>query len=148
MFSRGEFRGLSEAELGSVLDIERATIGHRSTRCGDNAAMPCPKGMAPDVEMYLSPRSVIFDFSNVQEPGTFADVDFEGFVLELAAGSETPILLAAIDLDATTLDVGRDAVTHDEHHLDVNFAGVSYDSDDFVKIDLLLGPLNLLAGGR
>lgn len=148
MFSRGEMKGFSEMKLGSEIDSADVTVGHRSTRCGDNAAMPCPKGMAPDVEVYVEPTSVIFDFSNVSEPGRFADVDFEGYVVEIAAGANRPIMFAVIDTRATNLEFVADAVTHDRGHVDVNLAGVSYDADSFIKIDLLLGPLNLLGRGK
>lgn len=148
MFSRGEMRGFSERSLGSTIDGADVTVEYRSTRCGDNAAMACPKGMAPGVEVYVQPTSVIFDFSNVSEPGTFADLDFEGFVVEIAAEADSPILLAAVDVRQTTLAFDADQVTHDSGHLEVNFAGTSYDSDSFVKIDLLVGPLNLLGRGE
>ena len=107
-----------------------------------------PEGMAPDVEVYVEPTSVIFDFSNVSEPGRFADVDFEGYVVEIAAGANRPIMFAVIDTRATNLEFVADAVTHDRGHVDVNLAGVSYDADSFIKIDLLLGPLNLLGRGK
>ena len=148
MFSRGQLRDFSNRGLGSEIDSANVTVEHRSTRCGDNAAMACPKGMAPGVEVYVEPTSVIIDFSNVTEPGTFADVDFEGFVVQIAADANTPIMLASIDTLVTSFDFDADAVTHDSGHLEVNFAGVSYDSDSFVKIDLLVGPLNLFGRGE
>lgn len=148
MFSRGEMRGFSERSLGSKIDSADVTIEHRSTRCGDNAASACPKGMAPGVEVHIEPRSVIFDFSNVSEPGTFADVDFEGFVVEIAAEANKPIMFAIVDVRETTLAFDPDQVTHDSGHLEVNFAGVSYDSESFVRIHLLVGPLNILGRGE
>jgi hypothetical protein len=148
MFARGEMRGFSEMKLGSEIDSGSVTVAHRSTRCGDNTAMPCPKGMAPDVEVYVEPTSVIFDFSNVSEPGRFADVDFEGFTVEIAASANRPIMFAAIDTRMTNVELDAHAMTHDRGHLDVNLAGVAYDADSFVKIDLLLGPLNLLGRSK
>lgn len=143
MFSRGQFREAMDANFGSAIDNTKVTLSHLSTRCGDGGAMTCPKGMAPAVEVHIEERSVIFDFSNVAEPGAFADVDFEGFLLEIAADANTPILFARIDPEVTNLEIGADAVTHDEGHLEVNFASVAYDSAGLVKIDLLAGPLNL-----
>jgi len=148
MFSRGEMREFSERSLGSMIDSRDVTVEHRSTRCGDNAAMACPKGMAPGVEIYVEPTSVIFDFSNVSEPGVFADTDFEGFVVEIAAEAKRPIMFAHVDARATTLAFDAGQLTHDKAHLELNFAGASYDSDSFVKIDLLFGPLNLLGRGE
>jgi hypothetical protein len=144
MFSTGQMRGLSERSLGSTIDSADITVEHQSTRCGDNAAMPCPKGMAPGVEVHVEASSIIFDFSNVQEPGTFEEADFEGYVVEIAAQANRPILFASIDTRASNLGVDADAVTHNSRHLELNFAGLAYDSDSFLKIDLLVGPLNLL----
>lgn len=148
MFARGEARGFSPMTSDSKLDGEMVTVEHRSTRCGNNAAMPCPKSAAPGVEVYVDSGSIIIDFSNVQEPGVFEDADFEGFVIELAAESGTPIQIARIDTDATNMEVRREDLAHDAYHLDVNLAGRSYDSDSFVKIDLLVGALNLLRQGE
>ena len=148
LFSRGELSRHLDMRLGSAIDSTKATLSYLSTRCGDDAAVSCPKGMAPAVEIHIEDRSVIFDFSNVSEPGTFAEVDFEGFALEIAAEANTPVLFARIDTDATNLDMADDALTYDRGGFDVNFAAVAYDSDSLVKIDLLAGPLNLLGRGR
>ena len=136
-----------DASFGSEIDRAHVTIAHHSTRCDANAAAPCPKGMDPAVEIHVEGRSLILDFSNIAEPGSFADVEFEGYVLEMAPGADSPILAARVDTDATTLDVEDLHVSYDEGHVEVNFAGVSYDSDGFVKIDLLVGPIKLLGRG-
>jgi len=147
LFSRNNLEGGSLGSLGAELDAANVTVGHRSTRCGENVAAPCPKGMDPAVEIHVDGNSVIFDFYNVAEPGTFEDVDFEGYMLEVARNAGSPILDARFDMDATTLDVGDPNLAYDKSHLDVNFAGLSYDRDSFVKVDLLVGPLNLLHRG-
>jgi hypothetical protein len=148
LFSRVELSRHLDESAGSAIDSTQATLSYLSTQCGDAAAAPCPKGMAPAVEIHIEDRSVIFDFSNVSEPGTFADVDFEGFALEIAAEASTPILLARIDTDVTNVDIGDDALTYDRGGFDVNFAAVAYDSSSLVKIDLLAAPLNLFGRGR
>ena len=148
LFSRNHTGGGSVGSLGAVIDSAMVTVGHRSTRCGDNMAAPCPKGMDPGVEIYFDGNSVIFDFYNVAEPGTFEGADFEGYMFEVGRNADSPILAAKIDYDATTLDVDEANLAYGESHLEVNFAGLSYDRDSFVKVDLLVGPLNLLRRGR
>jgi len=147
MFSRGKTDAGAIASIGAEINSANVRVGHHSTRCDANAAAPCPKGMDPAVEIHVEGRSLILDFSNVAEPGSFADVDFEGYVLEITPGADSPILAAWVDTDATTLDVEDAHVSYDEGHLEVNLAGVPYDPGGFVKIDLLVGPLNLLGRG-
>lgn len=147
LFSRNNLEGGSLGSLGAKLDAANVTVGHRSTRCGENVPAPCPKGMDPAVEIYVDGNSVILDFYNVAEPGIFEGVDFEGYMLEIARDAGSPILAARFDIEATTLEVDDANLAYDESHLDVNFAGLSYDRDSFVKIDLLVGPLNLLRRG-
>jgi hypothetical protein len=147
LFSNNTIEGGSFASLGAELDVANVTVAHHSTRCGENFAGPCPKGMGPSVEIHIDANSVIFDFSNVAEPGSFEGADFEGYILEVARTAGSPILFARVDTDATTLDVEDDDLGYDERHLEVNLSGVAYDGGGFVKIDLLVGPLNLLHRG-
>jgi hypothetical protein len=144
MFSRQEAGEALVTNIGAQIDTERATVSHHSTRCGENAAGPCEKGMDPAIEVYIDGHSLIFDFSNVATPGTFTSSDFEGYVLEVQAEANAPILFARFDAEATTLDLDGSNLAYDRTHLEVNFTDISYDRDDFVKIDLLVGPLNLL----
>jgi hypothetical protein len=147
LFSNNRIEGGSFASLGGEFDIADVTVAHHSTRCGANFAGPCPKGMDPSVEIHIDANSVIFDFSNVTESGSFEGADFEGYILEVARSADSPILFARVDTDATTLDVEDADLAYDEEHLEVNLSGVEYDGDGFVKIDLLVGPLNLLQRG-
>jgi len=139
--------GINHGEVGSIgadLDSDKVAVAHHSTRCGANTAAPCPKGMDPAVEIHIDAHSVMFDFSNVAGPGSFEGADFEGYILEVASNAGSPILFATIDTDATTIDVDDTDLAYDQVHLEMNFAGVSYDRDSFVKVDLLVGPLKLL----
>lgn len=135
------------ANVGAELDSAKVAVAHHSTRCGANSAAPCPKGMGPDVEIIIDEHSLILDFSNVAEPSTFDGTDFEGYILEVASNAGSPILFAKVDTEATTLDIEDADLAYDEGHLEVNFAGVTYGPGDFVKIDLLVGPLKLLHRG-
>lgn len=144
MFSTRDGGEALVANDRSQIDTEHATVLHHSARCGESTAGPCTKGMGPAIEIYFDGHSLIFDFSNVATPGTFTSSDFEGYVLEVQAEANAPILFARVDAELTTLDLDDSNLGYDETHLEVNFADISYDRGDFVKIDLLVGPLNLL----
>jgi hypothetical protein len=143
-FSRNQMDGEAMGNLGADLDAKNVTVVPYSTRCGVNTAAPCAKHIDPAVEIYIDGHSLIFDFSNVVEPGTFPDDDFEGYMLEVAPHADSPILAAVVDPGATTLDLDMSNLAHDRGHLEVNFAGVAYGPGDFLKIDLLVGPIQLL----
>lgn len=143
MFSRGELNELADDQAGGELRRSDVTIEIRSTRCDDHAAVACPSDESPAIETFVDSKSIIVDFSNVEEPGAFADVDFEGIVIEVAPGANKPIFLAKLG-DETNLNIGPDAIRYDRDFVEVNLAGVPFDSESFLQIDLLVGPLNLL----
>ena len=53
------------------------------------------------------------------------------------------MIAAAVDREVTTADLDDIDLTHDLDRLEVNFAGIFFDSSSFLKIDLLLarGPV-------
>jgi hypothetical protein len=148
MFSRGMLQDRTTGSRGDAIDSTQVTVSFLSSRCGGNGVESCLRDTAPAVEVHIDGQSVIFDFSNVAEPGVFPDVEFEGFLLEVAADSNAPIHRARVDGDTTNLDIADGAVIHDETHLEVNLAGVAYDSEGLIKIDLLAGTPNLLGNGE
>jgi hypothetical protein len=141
LFSRNQMGGQA---MGADLDAANVTVVPYSTRCGANTAAPCTKHIDPAVEIYVDGHSLIFDFSNVVEPGTFPGDDFEGYMLEVAPDADSPIMGAVVDAAATTLAIDMSNLAYDQGHLEVNFAGVSYGPGDFVKINLWVGPIQLL----
>ena len=93
---------------------------------------PATSSSAIDVQ----PRSIIYDFSNVDEAGAFAPAAFNGYVLVDVLRFAPSIAAARIDRERTTLGLDdRDIVIEDDS-IHVNFAGLDFDDTDFVKIDL------------
>ena len=148
MFLQGDLAPLVHTDLGATVSKEDFVIEYRSTRCDRHAAVACPKGESPNVEVHVESRSIIFDFSNVEGPDTFADTDFDGFVIEVVNGRNGRILYAAANQQRSNLDVAPDAIAYDSDYVHVNLAGLAYDSEGFLEIELLVGPLNLIFRGE
>jgi hypothetical protein len=142
-FSRDELRLLSKSNLGSRIDSEMVSAEFHSTRCERAEADACPNSPTPEVEVHVEDRSIVFDFSNVQAPGVFADAEFEGFVADLTHPDRS-VLYATVNATFTNVDLGPDAVVYDRGGVELNLAGVAYDSTTFIRVDLLVAPLNLL----
>jgi len=148
MFSRGEFRAMSASKIGSDIDEERVSVKRVSPRCDANAATACPEAAAPALEVHVAAHSLILDFSNVEAPGVFDPADFDGLEISLAdTHEEGALYFVSIDTSVTTIDVDEATIDYDRHYVDINLAGLRYDSGTFVKIDLLLGPLKLFGHG-
>lgn len=147
MFARGDVSRISGSHFGAAVEGETVAVRYDSSRC-DASDATCDKALAPAIEVHVEPRSIILDFSNVREPGRFENVAFEGYLVEMLQARKSPLLFAALDLETTTLDIDDARLAYDEEALEINLAGVPYDSGGFVKIDLLVGPLNPLRGGN
>ena len=99
----------------------------------------CSLALNPGVEVHVEDSSVVFDFSNVAEPGRFPDGEFEGYILDMVRTADAPVLVAAlVDWQMTTLDVGQEDLSYDQDRLAVNFAGRAFDSNSFLRVDLYL----------
>lgn len=93
----------------------------------------------PGVEVHVEDNAVIFDFSNVTDPGQFPASAFEGYILDVVRTAGAPFLLAAfVDYETTTIDVIQDDLVFDYDRLEINLADRAFDSDSFLKIDLYL----------
>ncbi|MGB8224663.1 MAG: hypothetical protein WCF10_18880 [Polyangiales bacterium] len=102
----------------------------------------CALAPHPGVEVHIEDQAVIFDFSNIEEPGRFPDAEFEGYILHIVHTEDAPLLVAAVvDWETTTMDVGEDALSYDVDQVAINLAGRPFDSNSFVKVDLFLGRL-------
>jgi hypothetical protein len=99
----------------------------------------CSFAVNPGVEVHVENSAVLFDFSNVEAPGRFPDGEFEGYILKMLRTAEAPVIVAAlVDRNTTTLGLIQDDLMSDQDRLLVNLAGLSYDSSDFIRLDLYL----------
>jgi hypothetical protein len=98
---------------------------------------PCAESPNPGVEIQVEHSSLIFDFSNVANPGRFPVADFEGYVLDILPGEDNAHLVrATVDSEANSLGVEDADLWYDFNRLEVNFEGISYDEGGFVRINL------------
>jgi hypothetical protein len=101
----------------------------------------CPLAPNPGVEVHVEDSAVVFDFSNIAEPGRFPDGEFEGYILDMVRTPNAPFLVAAlIDLQTSTLDAVEADLSFDRDRLAVNLAGLTFDSNSFLRVDLYLIP--------
>lgn len=107
-----------------------------------NCAVDAPKSVcAPGAEAAVAidvqAQSIIYDFSNVANPGVFGRADFNGYVIANLFSVGPKLVAANVDREATTVDLDdADVVVHaDSVH--ANFEGLAFDAGDFVKIDLV-----------
>ncbi len=99
----------------------------------------CALAHSPGVEVHVEDSAVVFDFSNVEEPGRFPDGEFEGYILELVRSADAPFLVAAlVDSKMSTLGIFQDDLSFDEDRLEINLAGHSFESSSVLKINLYL----------
>lgn len=97
----------------------------------------CPHSPLPGVEVSLDHRSVIFDFSNVDEPGRFLNADFDGYALRISHEERALELVYAWVDPMTSMDVQNEDLSYDHDRLYINFASDSYDWTGFVRVNLL-----------
>jgi len=97
----------------------------------------CSRGGGAAVAVDVQPRSIIFDFSNVENPGAFRRTDFDGFMVRDLTGMPPDIAVARVDREVSTLDLDDRQIIVDAGTIRANFAGLAFDSTDFVKIDLV-----------
>ena len=99
----------------------------------------CSQVLNPGVEVNVEENAAVFDFSNVAVPGRFPDGEFEGYILNIVRTADAPVLiLALVDLQMSTLDVFEGDLSFDGDGLAVNLAGMTFDSNSFLRIDLYL----------
>ena len=97
----------------------------------------CAPGSEAAVEIDVRPRSIIFDFSNVENPGAFARADFNGFVINEVLQAAPAIRAVRVDRELSTLDLRDEDILVEGRKIRANFTGLSFEDTDFVKIDLL-----------
>ena len=97
----------------------------------------CSQGVEAAVAIDVQPQSIIFDFSNVENPGAYRRTDFDGYVLRDLTGATPEIVVARVDRETSTLDLDDGQISIDGGTIRANFAGLAFDSTDLVKIDLV-----------
>lgn len=99
---------------------------------------PCGGDMSPAIDVSIESSSLLFDFSNVLGAGRFPEDEFDGYVFDIALMPDHSLLLAAsVNKTLSTLALQDDDVYFDRDRIEVNFEGIHYDQDAFLKIDLL-----------
>jgi hypothetical protein len=99
----------------------------------------CALAANPGVEVQIEDHAIVFDFSNITEPGRFADGDFEGYIVNIVRTEDAPMLAAAVvDWHETTMDVVEDDLSYDFEGVTINLANRAFDSNSFLKVDLFL----------
>ena len=103
----------------------------------------CERAPHPGVEVHVDGNAVVFDFSNVAAPGRFPAGEFEGYILDMVRTADAPVLIAAlVDWKMTTMDLIQDDLTYDHDRLALNLAGLSFDSNSFVRLELYLAEVS------
>lgn len=165
----GDYPSGSSAESGDIvprntpLGLQGRTVYLRrhSTRCGSPASTPlsaevgnrvefpadrtqkldspCPEAPNPGIEISVDGRSLIFDFSNLDEAGVFPQAEFEGYELAFARRCGDPVIAsAAVDAEQSAAGTSSLEVSHHYDRIRVNFERLAYDRSSFVKVDLEL----------
>ena len=96
----------------------------------------CTRGAGAAVAIDVQPRSIVFDFSNIESPGVFRQTDFDGYVVKDLTGVTPDIVAATVDREVSTVDLDDRQIIVDGGTLRANFAGLAFDNTDLVKIDL------------
>jgi len=103
----------------------------------------CDLAPHPGVEVHVDGNAVVFDFANVAAPGRFPAGEFEGYILDMVRTAGAPLLISAlVDWKTTTMDLIRDDLTYDQDRLAVNLAGLSFDSNSFIRLELYLAEVS------
>ena len=99
----------------------------------------CLLATNPGVEVHVEEHAIVFDFSNVEEPGRFADGEFEGYILNIVQNTDAPSLVAAaVDWETTTMNIVEGDLSYDFEGVTINLATREFHADSFLKVDLLL----------
>lgn len=104
----------------------------------------CSLSPNPGVEVHIEDHAIIFDFSNIEEPGRFADAEFEGYILKIVQAADAPLLVAAtVDPQTTAMDVVQDDLSYDVEWVAINLADRVFDSSSFLKVHLFLAGVSV-----
>jgi hypothetical protein len=110
---------------------------------------PCADGPTPGIEIYFDEdsHSILLDFSKVTHADRFPKADFEGYMFEVALEEANgSLLVVTVDRELSSISLNDEHVAWDRSHIDVNFEGVSYDQQSFLKLDLQFARASPLPG--
>jgi len=97
----------------------------------------CSRGAEAAVAIDVQPRSIVFDFSNIESRSAFQQTGFDGYVIRDFVGAAPLIVGARVDREASTVDLDDRRIEMDGGKIRMNFAGLALDSTHLVKIDLV-----------
>jgi hypothetical protein len=116
------------AEVGDGMEFEASAV--------ETLESPCTEAPSPAVAIEIQDNALVFDFSKVERAGRFPDAHFDGYVIDIGLRPGNALLLEASVSPESTIPLARDDIYHEPDHIEVNFAGLSYDENGLVKIDL------------
>jgi hypothetical protein len=88
------------------------------------------------VDIVADDGFIIFDFSNVDEPGVLSTIDGEGYQLD------GKVLGVSIDTEHTDADSDALVIQSDRNGVTINFDDLVYDDTTFIKIDVRFAATN------
>lgn len=103
-------------------------------------ASPCEGGPAPSIDVLfdMASHSILLDFSNVAQADRFREADFDGYGFNITLHESNGLLLSVtIDQELSTLPLHDSDVRWDRAHVDVNLAGVQYDQESLLALNLV-----------
>ena len=90
--------------------------------------------VALEVDVDLEGSCILFDFSNVEEPGVLSTLDAGGFVLDVT--ELPPVLGVSIDPELTSAHPCELGIEFNGTQITVHFEDLHYDDTTFIKIDV------------
>ena len=98
---------------------------------------PCDDSLHPGISFDFVGDSLLIDFSSVESPGAFTDTRFDGYEIRLDRDCGDPVVVSGtMDVGATTPGIPAYRVETAVDTIEINLAGLAYDVDSFLKIDL------------
>jgi len=137
----GMFDAVLSRQIGSRIagaDVELLEYTGCKVVQSEDPEARCESVSETQIEVFVDGQSLIFDFSNVSKTGRISEGEFEGYVLVVDEASGLPPILDAI-VDAIQSSAGSENldVQFDDKSVVVNFQGLDYDGDTFIKVDLM-----------
>mgnify|MGYP001819789025 FL=1 len=102
--------------------------------------LPCEDGPGPSIDVLFDMvnHSILLDFSNVEQADRFREADFDGYRFDITLHESNGLLLSlTIDRELTTLPLDDSDVSFGRGHVEVNLAGVPYDQESLLALNLL-----------
>ena len=103
--------------------------------------LPCTDEPHPAIDLIfeMEHHRMVLDFSRVDQPGRFPEAEFDGYLLEVLL-QESNGTLAHVEIDRDNSTPGfedGDVVGWDHSHIDLNLAGLAYDAESRLTLNLI-----------